>query len=96
MPYHYAGPMGQKCARQECKAWAIKGGTVCSAHGGRSPRVKAKAAVRAELMNWNLNDTTEDPGAALLRLVTQASRRCQHYAAELERLVDAEGSRKHS
>lgn len=29
-----------------CKAWAIKGGTVCTAHGGRAPQTKKKAAER--------------------------------------------------
>lgn len=29
-----------------CKAWAIVGGTVCVAHGGRAPQVRAAAARR--------------------------------------------------
>jgi len=31
---------------QPCRAWAIDGGTVCVAHGGAAPQVKAKAATR--------------------------------------------------
>jgi hypothetical protein len=29
-----------------CQQWAIHGGTVCQAHGGRAPQVKRKAAER--------------------------------------------------
>lgn len=31
-----------------CKAWAIKGGTVCWYHGGSAPQVREKARQRAE------------------------------------------------
>lgn len=30
-----------------CRAWPIKGGTVCVAHGGAAPQVKAAARIRA-------------------------------------------------
>jgi hypothetical protein len=33
---------------ERCKRWAIRGGTVCSTHGGRSPAVKAAARRRLE------------------------------------------------
>ena len=41
----------QKCTARRtdgepCKAWAIDGGTVCVAHGGAAPQVKARAAAR--------------------------------------------------
>jgi hypothetical protein len=42
---------------KQCKNWAIKGGEVCRKHGGGAPAVNAKAAIRAEVMNWGLGDT---------------------------------------
>lgn len=35
---------------KRCKAWAIKGGTVCVAHGAAAPQVKRKAAERLALV----------------------------------------------
>ena len=60
-----------KQSGQQCKREAIPGGTVCRYHGRGAQQVKAKAAVRAELLGWRLGDTTVDPGEVLLRLVTQ-------------------------
>ena len=51
--------------------------------------MKAKAGVRAELMRWGPNDTTEDPGDVPLKLVTQSSRRCAFYASLIEQAYDA-------
>lgn len=76
-----------KSTGKPCKAWAIKGGTTCRLHGGSAPQVKAKAAVRAELLSWGLTDQTIDPGETLLRLVSQSAMRCAAYASELEALV---------
>lgn len=44
-------PKPMKCSAHKtsgdpCKAYAIKGGTVCRVHGGSAPQVKAKAAER--------------------------------------------------
>jgi hypothetical protein len=55
-----------------CKLKAIPGGTVCRFHGGAAKQVKAKAAVRAELITWGVADALDDPGEVLLRLVTQS------------------------
>jgi hypothetical protein len=66
--------------RQAMKAKAIPGGTVCRWHGGAAGQVKAKAAVRAELLGWGLGDATVDPGEVLLRLVTQSAARAERYA----------------
>lgn len=78
---------GHKQDGSPCGAYAITGGKVCGAHGGRPKQTRSKAVVRAELMSWGLNDATEDPGEVLLRLVTQSARRAARYAEELEELV---------
>ena len=72
-----------------CKNKAIPGGTVCRFHGGASPHVASKAAVRAEAFNWGLGDTTVDPGETLLRLVTQSAARAERYAMLLEEAYEA-------
>jgi hypothetical protein len=72
-----------------CKQKAIIGGTVCRYHGGATKKVKAKAAVRAELMNWNLTDETADPGETLLRLLTQSRARVELYSMLLQDAYEA-------
>jgi hypothetical protein len=74
---------------KQCKAKAIPGGTVCRWHGGAAQQVKAKAAVRAELIGWGLGDATVDPGEVLLRLVTQSAARAERYALLLEEAYEA-------
>ena len=73
---------------EQCKRYAIKGGTVCRSHGGAAPQVKARADITYEAMSWGFTDKTVDPGETLLRLVTQSAARAQRYAAELEKLVE--------
>lgn len=73
-----------RCASKDCKNHAMHGGTVCDSHGGKAPQVRRKAAVRAELIAWGLNDTTEDPGDVLLRLVTQSAHRAALYSDMLQ------------
>lgn len=77
-----------KARKEQCKNWAIKGGEVCRIHGGGAPAVKAKAAIRAEVLEWGLTDKTIDPGEQLLRLVTQSAARAEMYARELKAMVD--------
>jgi hypothetical protein len=67
-----------------CPNWAITGGFVCQAHGGRVPAVKRAAAVRAELTAWGFNDEILDPGSVLLKLLAQSSRRVELYSSLLE------------
>jgi hypothetical protein len=74
---------------EQCKRKAIPGGTVCRYHGGNAKQVKAKAAVRAEVVSWGLGDTTVDPGEVLLRLVTQSAARAERYALLLEEAYEA-------
>jgi hypothetical protein len=76
-------------AGKQCKNKAIPGGAVCRFHGGASPHVASKAAVRAEVMNWGLGDTAVDPGEVLLRLVTQSAARAETYARLLQEAFDA-------
>jgi hypothetical protein len=74
---------------KQCKNKAILGGTVCRFHGGASPHVASKAAVRAEVWSWGLGDTTVDPGDVLLCLVTQSAARAERYAMLLEEAYEA-------
>jgi hypothetical protein len=74
---------------KQCKAKAIPGGTVCRWHGGAAGQVKAKAAIRAEVLNWGLSDSHVDPGEVLLRLVTQSAARAEMYARLLQEAFDA-------
>lgn len=75
---------GDKCGR-----YAIHGGTVCPTHGGSIRRVKAAAAVRAEVMNWGLGDSHVDPAEILLRLVSQSAARAELYGHLLQEAYDA-------
>src|SRR5215217_5052106 len=81
---------------KQCKAKAIPGGTVCRWHGGAAGQVKAKAAVRAELLGWGLGDATVDTGETLLRLVTQSAARAERYAMLLEEAYEAAEGLKRS
>jgi hypothetical protein len=78
-----------KQSGQQSKRKAIPGGTVCRYHGGGAQQVKAKAAVRAEVMAWGLGDSHVDPGEVLLRLVTQSAARAERYALLLEEAYEA-------
>ena len=73
---------GTRCGRH-----AIIGGTVCASHGGSAPAVKAKAAVRAEVMRWTVGTLREDPGDVLLRMVTAAVVLAEGYGSLIERKV---------
>jgi hypothetical protein len=74
---------------KQCKNKAIPGGTVCRFHGGASPHVASKAAVRAEVMSWGLGEAHDDPGEVLLRLVTQSRKRADLYAHLLQEAFEA-------
>lgn len=78
---------GHTSAGNPCKNGAVKGAFVCHKHGASAPQVKAKAAVRAELMSWGLDAPTVDPGETLLKLVSQSAARAQRYADELEAMA---------
>jgi hypothetical protein len=74
---------------QRSKRKAIPGGEVCRWHGEAAGQVKVKAAIRAEVLNWGLGDSTVDPGEVLLRLVTQSAARAEMYARLLEEAYEA-------
>lgn len=76
--------IGHNASGGPCGKDAIAGGKVCTTHGGMAPKVKAKAAVRAEVMRWGLGDVAVDPGEVLLRLVSQSAARVEAYARLLE------------
>jgi hypothetical protein len=78
-----------KHSGEQCKRKAIPGGTVCRYHGGNARQVKAKAAIRAEVLNWGLSDSHTDPGEVLLRLVTQSAARAEHYSRLLQEAFEA-------
>lgn len=82
---------GTKSNGEPCGQWPIKGGMVCRKHGGASPHVARKAAVRAEISRWGLDDTEVDPAQTLLRLLSQSRWRADHYAREMERQVAEHG-----
>ncbi|WP_052373124.1 hypothetical protein [Amycolatopsis taiwanensis] len=78
-----------KAITRPCKAEAIRGGKVCRMHGGNAKQVKAKAAVRAEVMAWGLGNTTVDPAETLLKLLSQSAARAEHYSRLLADAYDA-------
>lgn len=71
---------GTTVSGQRCRKAPIPGGTVCRLHGGAAPQVRAKAMVRAELMNWGLGDTDVDPTVVMLRLISQSANRAEFLA----------------
>jgi hypothetical protein len=74
---------------ERCKKWAVRGATVCRSHGAATSHIRAKAAVRAEVLDWGLGDTKVDPGEVLLRLVSQSAARVQLYSRLLEEAYQA-------
>lgn len=70
-----------------CGKYAIEGGTVCRSHGGGTPQVRARAAVRADFMRWGLDAPNVDPGETLLALVSQSAARVAKYADEVQQFI---------
>lgn len=68
---------------QPCGALALKGSDLCFHHAGNK-KARGKALVKKEVMEWGLTDELIDPNVAMLRLVSQAVRRAERYAADLQ------------
>ncbi len=67
---------------QPCSAYAIRGGTVCSVHGGRAPQVKRKAAERLRAL--------VDPAINALEQIVNDPDHAQRLAAARE-ILDRAG-----
>ena len=62
-----------KRSHEPCRKWAMKGGLVCSTHGGKSPQAMAKAAAALELAEARLRNLAPRAVSELESLVTNAS-----------------------
>jgi hypothetical protein len=74
---------------KQCRNKAIPGGAVCRFHGGASPHVASKAAIRAEVWNWGLGDTTSIPARFSSASSPEAPARAERYAMLLEEAYEA-------
>jgi hypothetical protein len=84
---HYGG---RRKDGEPCGKAVVPGTQTCTAHGGKkATRLKAQGAVVVELRNWGLDDTTQDPGEVLLRLVTQSANRVELYSRLLRQAFEA-------
>ena len=81
---------GKRTDGTNCRGWRVPGATVCRRHLP-NPQAKANAAIRAEALRWQVGTPHEDPAEVMLRLVTQGWARATRLAAELDRLVEANG-----
>lgn len=75
---------GHRADGERCGRWPTRGATVCKKHGAGAPQVAAKAAVRAEVLEWGLGDVDIDPGQTLLKMISQSSVRVELYSGLLE------------
>lgn len=58
-----------------CQAPAIRGGTVCQAHGGSAPAVRRRAEIRRMVQDWRLDTPEVDPGDQLARMIAVTAHR---------------------
>lgn len=83
---------GDRCTSHKsngdpCMGWRVDGSDKCRIHLF-NPVSRAKAAVRAEVLNWGLGDADIDASETLLRLLSQAVNRAEHYAGLLREQYD--------
>lgn len=78
---------------EPCRAYAVRGATVCVTHGGASPQVRAAAARRqaeekaAKTMRLFAAPVDIDPAHALLELVQWTAGEVRYWRAEVERIA---------
>lgn len=94
-----SGPMKCKAKKRDgthCKAWAMKGSTVCRVHGGRAPQVKAAAKRRlalGELENERLRlgvPVKVGNAEALVEMVWEAAGNVAFYRGLVQQLRTGE------
>lgn len=79
---------------ERCRRSAMKGGTVCASHGGKSPQAKAAAARRvaeakaARAMSLLAAPVDIDPAQALLELVQWTAGEVRYWRAEVARIAE--------
>lgn len=77
-----------------CKAYAVRGATVCVTHGGAAPRVREAAARRvaeekaAAKMRLFAAPVDIDPANALLELVQWTAGEVRYWRAEVARIAE--------
>lgn len=82
-----------KRSGKRCGKTPIVGGTVCHMHGGKIPRVKAKAALRVELRAWGLDAPTVNPVTTMIKLVSQSAMRVEIYSTEIAEFIQVHHGR---
>jgi len=70
--------------RGPCQAYAIRGATVCAAHGGRAPQVRAKARAR-------LDAAADSVMAALIKIALDEREDTAHRLVAMRDLLDRAG-----
>lgn len=89
-----------KRTQMRCERWAIQGGRVCSIHGGKIPRVRAKAMERVLIADGLRHGAYRAPHEVLLSamremdvvkqaLINQITQGDPSEPVDFERLVDA-------
>ena len=76
-----------KRSHEPCRKWAMRGGVVCSTHGGKAPQAMQKAQAALELAEMRLRGLADQPVATLEELVTGATSEAVRLAAARD-LVD--------